>query len=63
MQGGHRRRTVARVSGNPLTNAGDRRPEGEDPRRTPFLPILAYVFGFLLLLALLAFVAAWFLRR
>jgi hypothetical protein len=33
-----------------------------DPRKTPFLPILAYVLGFLAILALLAFVIAAAIR-
>ncbi len=33
-----------------------------DPRKTPFLPILAYVLGFLAILALLAFVVAAVIR-
>jgi hypothetical protein len=37
---------------------GDRELKGES-----FLPILFYVFGFLLLLALLAFGGAWLLHR
>ena len=37
--------------------------EGEDPRQTPFLAILRYVLGFMLILGLLAFALAWFLRR
>ena len=36
---------------------------GEDPDRPRFLPILLYVLGFLGMLALLAFVAATFLRH
>jgi hypothetical protein len=63
MQSGHRRRALAGIPGNPLTNTGDRRPEGEDSRQTPFLAVLRYVFGFLLLLGVLAFAAAWLLRR
>jgi hypothetical protein len=31
--------------------------------KPPFLPILIYVFGFLLALAALAFALAWLLRR
>jgi hypothetical protein len=38
-------------------------PEQGDNRKTPFLPILFYVLGFMLALALLAFAAAWVLRR
>ncbi len=34
----------------------------DDPRNTPFTSILAYVLGFLAVLALLAFAAAWLLR-
>ena len=33
------------------------------PAQTPFLPILAYVLGFMLVLGLLAFALAWLLRR
>jgi hypothetical protein len=36
---------------------------GEDPRETRFLPILLYVFGFLLVLALAALAAGWLLRH
>jgi hypothetical protein len=35
----------------------------DDPRRTRFLPILLYVLGFMLALALLALAAGWLLRR
>ena len=35
----------------------------DDPRRTPFLPILLYVLGFMAALALLALAAGWLLRR
>ena len=34
-----------------------------DSRRNPFLPILIYVFGFLVILLLLALGAGWLLRR
>ena len=34
----------------------------EDPAKTPFLTILGYVLGFMLLLAILAFAAATLLR-
>jgi len=34
----------------------------EDPQRTPFLPILLYVLGFMAILALLAFVVAAVIR-
>ncbi len=48
-------------------SAGGRRPDREqagatDYRRTPFLAILAYVLGFIVVLGLLAFVGAWVLR-
>jgi hypothetical protein len=33
------------------------------PEKTPFLPIFAYVLGFMLVLALLAFALVWLLRR
>jgi hypothetical protein len=36
---------------------------GEDPERPKFLPILLYVLGFMGALALLAFAAAWLLKR
>lgn len=35
---------------------------GDYPRKPPFLPILGYVLGFMLLLGLLAFAAAALLR-
>ncbi|HEY6146169.1 MAG TPA: hypothetical protein VIZ69_00665 [Thermoanaerobaculia bacterium] len=35
----------------------------DDPRNTKFGSILAYVLGFMVVLAALAFVAAWLLRR
>ena len=35
----------------------------DDPRHARFLPILLYVLGFMGALALLAFAAAWLLRR
>ena len=34
----------------------------EDPQRTPFLPILLYVLGFVAILAVLAFVVAAVIR-
>jgi hypothetical protein len=37
--------------------------EDEDPRKTPFLPILRYVLGFMLILGLLALVLVVLLRR
>ena len=36
---------------------------GRDPGKTPFLPILLYVLGFMAVLALAALAAAWILRR
>jgi hypothetical protein len=36
---------------------------GDDPRRTPFGAILAYVFTFLAILALLAYLLVALLRR
>jgi hypothetical protein len=33
------------------------------PEKTPFLPLLAYVLGFMLVLGLLAFALVWLLRR
>ncbi len=36
---------------------------GDDPRDTKFGSILAYVLGFMIVLAALAFAAAWLLRR
>lgn len=36
---------------------------GDDPRDTPFLAILLYVLGFVAALAVLAFAAAWVLKR
>ena len=36
---------------------------GEKPRDTRFLPLLLYVLGFMLALALLALLAGWLLRR
>jgi hypothetical protein len=35
----------------------------EDPRRTPFRSMLVYVFSFLAILALLAYLTALLLRR
>jgi hypothetical protein len=35
----------------------------DDPRSTPFVAILLYVLGFMIVLALLAWCAAWLLRR
>jgi hypothetical protein len=37
--------------------------DGDDPRSARFLPILVYVLGFMVALALLAFAAAWLLKR
>jgi len=37
-------------------------PPEEDPRKTPFLPILLYTLGFMGALALLAAAAVWLLR-
>jgi hypothetical protein len=34
----------------------------EDPQKTPFLPILLYVLGFVAILAVLAFVVAAVIR-
>ena len=62
MQGGDRHRALARLAGYALTEEGPKG-EDEDPRRTPFLSILAYVFTFLAILALLAYLLAAFLRR
>src|SRR5262249_46360449 len=59
MQGGDRRRALARGQGDPLT-AG---PPEEDPRKTPFVLMLVYVLGFMAALALLAYAAAWLLRH
>ena len=39
-----------------------RMPDEDNPTKPPFLPILCYVLGFMLLLALLAFAAAALLR-
>ena len=36
---------------------------GEDPRNTRFLPILLYVLGFMVALALLALAAGWLIRH
>ena len=36
---------------------------GDGPGKTPFLPILLYVLGFMGVLALAALAAAWLLRR
>jgi hypothetical protein len=36
---------------------------GEDPDDPRFLPILLYVLGFMVALAVLAALAAWLLRR
>jgi hypothetical protein len=62
VQGGDRRRAVARDTGDPLTEdpGGE---NGDDPRRTPFGAILAYVFTFLAILALLAYLLVALLRR
>ncbi len=38
------------------------KPPEDDPRKTPFLPILLYTLGFMGVMALLAAVAAWLLR-
>jgi hypothetical protein len=46
-----------------LTEDGEREKGNGDPKKAPFLPILIYVFGFLLILALLAYVFAGLLRR
>lgn len=35
---------------------------GDDPRKTPFLAIFSYVFGFVLILAALAYLAHLILR-
>ena len=37
--------------------------DGGDPEGTPFLPILRYVLGFVLILGLLAFALVSLLRR
>jgi len=37
-------------------------PDDDDPRKTRFLWVLVYVFGFMLLLGILAFLAAALLR-
>lgn len=37
-------------------------PEKDDYRNARLLPILIYVLGFMIVLALLAFAAAWILR-
>ncbi len=59
LQGGDRRRALARVAGDALTDGRPRQArEDDDPRRTPFLSILAYVFSFVLVLALLAYLLA-----
>ncbi|HTY42097.1 MAG TPA: hypothetical protein VMH79_09515 [Thermoanaerobaculia bacterium] len=42
-----------------MDDAGGPRPDPDDPRQTPFLPILLYVLGFMGALAL----AAWLLAR
>ena len=36
---------------------------GPEPGKTPFVPILLYVLGFMGVLALAALAAAWILRR
>jgi hypothetical protein len=41
----------------------DEPPEDDDPRRARFFPILFYVLGFMLALALAALAAGWLLRR
>jgi hypothetical protein len=46
-----------------LTESDPGKPGDDDPRRTPFLSILAYVFSFLLILALLAYLLAALARR
>jgi hypothetical protein len=50
------------TQGHPLTEdpGGE---NGDDPRRTPFGAILAYVFTFLAILALLAYLLVALLRR
>jgi len=45
-----------------LTSDGSN-PRGDDPRRTSFGSILAYVFTFLAILAILAYLLAAVLRR
>lgn len=37
-------------------------PDDDDPAKTPFLPILGYVLGFMAVLALLAAAVAWLFR-
>jgi len=46
-----------------LTEAGEEKASAGGPEKTPFLPILGYVLGFMLVLGLLAFALAWLLRR
>ncbi|MGH9367009.1 MAG: hypothetical protein ACRD3M_04970 [Thermoanaerobaculia bacterium] len=53
---------MARVTGDPLTEDGRRKTGDEQSRQVPFLPILLYVFGFLLILAVLAFALSALLR-
>lgn len=56
MQGRDRRGALARVARNSRLT-----PEEDPPPR--FLPILGYVFGFMILLAALAFLVAFLARR
>jgi hypothetical protein len=40
----------------------DEPPEDDDPRKTPFLQVLLYTFGFMGAMAFLAAVLVWLLR-
>ena len=62
LQGGDRRRAVARAIRESIDGGPGRR-EPDRLRTPPFLPILLYVFGFFLALAALAFLAAWVWRK
>ena len=51
-----------------MPSAGARLRESMDdpdrnPQKTPFLAILFYVLGFMVALGVLAFIAAWLMRR
>ena len=37
-------------------------PPDPDDEKPPFLPILGYVLGFMVVLAILAFIVAWLIR-
>ena len=55
MQGRDRRGALARVARNPRLST-------DSPEKPPFLPILGYVLGFMVLLGALAFLVALLLH-